>query len=152
MFQTFGKKSLEYRIVYGLIIAGVPTLFLGSVIGIIDNPFLTIGISALAFLIISTITVGIGFLVYKNTKYQIDDNILALMQGLLSIHQVSIPFSKITNINFHQNVFQRLFQVGDLLVDQEDAENIITDIDFETFNLINKAVADKSNTQNIKSL
>ena len=91
----------------------------------------------------------ISYLEYKNLKYLIEPNSISLQTGTFSIDTETIPFEKIKNSSYTQSLIQRIFSVGDIIIDQDDEKFIWDSIDSNTANLIMEAVSAKSNVQPI---
>lgn len=72
--------------------------------------FLGIGI-ILLFLLIRAI------LIYKNFQFKITNNHFILKQGILKKSNTSIPFDKIQNINFKQNIIQQIINVYEVSIE-----------------------------------
>jgi len=68
-------------------------------------------IGVLVFLLIR------AFLLYKNFVFKIEDQHLILKQGILKKTNTSIPFHRIQNINFKQNVVQQLINVYEVAIE-----------------------------------
>lgn len=86
---------------------------------------------------------------YNHLGFNLQSNALALKKGFLSLQKVTIPFSRITNASFTQSPFQRIFGVGDVIIDQEDSGFVLDGIDKVSADKILKEVSSKSNIQPI---
>ncbi len=90
-------------------------------------------------------------LLAKNYSYDLQDNALIIRKGLLSVSTISIPFARIINATYSQSIFQRIFAVGTIKIDQEDTSYSWNDIDMQSSDKIMNAVSHKSNIQPIST-
>jgi uncharacterized membrane protein YdbT with pleckstrin-like domain len=155
-FQAIKRAALYYRFLPRLIVV----LFVGIVVAIILASllsflklfgFLTI---ALTLELVILIVLGLAIYVsarleYSNLKYLIEEDALFLKEGVLKVDTETIPFQKIRNASFLQSLLQRIFGVGDLVIDQDPESYAWEGIDAETARAILDAVAQKSNIQPI---
>ena len=81
-------------------ISNTKLLYISLIIGII-----------LLFLLIRAI------LIYKNFQFKITNNHFILKQGILKKSNTSIPFDKIQNINFKQNIIQQIINVYEVSIE-----------------------------------
>ena len=152
-YTPLNKNAFIYRIVF---VRGIPSLILSLIVAFIfgvgggDN---TIFIST--FFIILLITGGLSSLIVllesKNIGFRLEQNTVHYREGIFSLRRFAIPFARITNVSYHQSIFQRMFSVGDLIVDQEDSEVAMRGIDSHTAELLLKAISEKSNIQPISN-
>ena len=56
-------------------------------------------------------------LIYKNFQFKITNNYFILKQGILKKSNTSIPFNKIQNINFKQNIIQQIINVYEVSIE-----------------------------------
>ncbi len=74
--------------------------------------YISLGIGIiLLFLLIRAI------LIYKNFQFKITNNHFILKQGILKKSNTSIPFDKIQNINFKQNIIQQIINVYEVCIE-----------------------------------
>ena len=74
--------------------------------------YISLGIGIiLLFLLIRAI------LIYKNFQFKITNNHFILKQGILKKSNTSIPFDKIQNINFKQNIIQQIINVYEVSIE-----------------------------------
>lgn len=149
-----GSASLRYRLAGNILavvfVGPVIALVISILVGLFANS-LEIGI---AVFFISWILIGIGFIAwsfieYHSLGYLIEGNSISLKQGFFQVHKVTIPYSRITNISFKQNILERMFSTGDVIVNQEDSDFKWDGIDFETADKVIKEISQKSNVQPI---
>ena len=153
-YQAVQSSVKTYRIVKYLILSLTITLFVGVLLG---SYVALITDSVVWFFLIpiiaSVITVFVVFVIVTleiaNLGYGIDANAIRFREGILSLHRITVPFARITNANFHQSFFQRIFQVGDIAIDQEDSEYKWRGVDVTTANKIIEEITSKSNVQPI---
>jgi len=75
-----------------------------------------------------------AFLIYKNFLFKIDNNHFILQQGIISKTNTSIPFHRIQNINFKQNLVQQIINVYEVSIEtagSTDTEIAIKALNFE---------------------
>lgn len=157
-YSKVNQQAFTYRFVNKIFVSIIGSLFLspilGVVIGSVSNSLSTITF-AFAFVIVFVLFLLFeGFLISleaKNLGYKIEDNALLFRQGVFNISKITIPFARITNSSFDQSLFQRMFSVGNITIDQEDSSFVWKGIDGLTADSILKAVSTKSNIQPIQS-
>lgn len=76
---------------------------------------------------------GRAYLVYKNFLFKIEDEHFILKQGILKKTNTSIPFERIQNVNFKQNIFQQIINVFE--VSLETAGSSKTEISIKAVSL-----------------
>lgn len=149
--QEFTKVSSK-AVLYRLVKEGSVVLVFSIILGVIVGVFLA-DYFGLVILVIVSMLMGIVFLraylEYLNWGYQLETNSLNFRKGMLAIKRVNIPYARITNATFHQSLFQRLFSVGDLVVDQEDSEFVWDGVDNISADKVLSEVSKKSNVQPI---
>ncbi len=155
-FQSIKLASLHYRILPRIVLVlGIATIVIivssVSLIFLQLSHFLPISLvlEVLFFAVLIVITYLSAYLEYSNLKYLIEEDALFLKEGVLRVDTETIPFQKIRNASFLQNVMQRVFKVGDLVIDQDPESYTWEGIDTETARIILDAVAEKSNIQPI---
>ena len=52
-----------------------------------------------------------AFLIFKNFQFKIENNHFILKKGILKKNIIEIPFDRIQNINFKQNIIQQIINV-----------------------------------------
>lgn len=92
-----------------------------------------------------------SWLEYMNLGYSFDDKSLKFREGIFSLHNQTIPFYKISNASFTQSFFQRVFNVGDVIIDQEDSQSDLKAVDRATAEKIIQSVSQNSNIQTIQT-
>lgn len=108
------KSILQYIPTYILVIV---LLFLSSMSETTDNTGFKISIY-LAVVIFASIFHIISMILRKiNFHYSIEDDFLILNQGILSKQQRHIPYGVIQNIFVKQDIFDRLFGLASLAIE-----------------------------------
>lgn len=146
MYKKLGKNALVFRLVKGVVISTAALVILSF--GFLLAGLVGIFIGVLIPLVL--LTEVLMFLEYANSGFMIDENSVSLKQGMFSLERVAVPFPKITNTSFKQSFFQRLFSVGDLEIDQEDATVSLDSIDNKSAEEIMGSIKEKSHIQTVK--
>jgi putative membrane protein len=73
-----------------------------------------------------------AYLTYRAFQFKIENNYFILQQGILKKTNMAIPFDRIQNINFKQNIIQQLINVYQ--VNLETAGSNTTEIDIKALN------------------
>ncbi|PQJ78474.1 PH domain-containing protein [Polaribacter porphyrae] len=68
-------------------------------------------VSVLIFLLVR------AYLIYKNFQFKIDGEEFILKQGILKKTNTSVPFYRIQNINFKQNIIQQIINVFEVSIE-----------------------------------
>jgi putative membrane protein len=58
-----------------------------------------------------------SYLIYKNFQFKIEDEHFILKQGILKRTNTDIPFHRIQNINFKQNIVQQIISVFEVSIE-----------------------------------
>ena len=58
-----------------------------------------------------------AYLIYKNFQFKIENEHFILKQGILKKTNTSIPFDRIQNINFKQNIIQQIIGVFEVSIE-----------------------------------
>jgi membrane protein YdbS with pleckstrin-like domain len=111
-------------------------------------PYLVL-IGLVLLVIFGLITSAMAYIEFTNLKYLIEEHALFLKEGVFEVDTETIPFQKIRNAAFYQTFLQRLYKVGDLVIDQDPETYTWSGIDTDTARIIMDAVSDKSNIQPI---
>lgn len=78
---------------------------------IIDtNLYIYIIISILLFLIFLMISIVITYKIYKRKYFDFYEDKLEYYDGFLTLNKSTVPFERITNIEFSQTLFERIFE------------------------------------------
>jgi len=145
-FLKIGKTALYFRLFKWFFVALLLSIFLAFfVVLAMGNIF----VSIIAFMLPLLVAFLLSFVEYGNLGYKIEANSIAFRKGIFSLRTLTIPFVRITNVSFHQSLFQRLLSVGNILIDQEDSESKWADFDKLTAKKIIKEISIKSNIQPI---
>ena len=86
-----------------------------------------------------------AFLIYKNFLFKIDNNHFILQQGIISKTNTSIPFHRIKNINFKQNLVQQIINVYEVSIEtagSTDTEIAIKALNFEDAKNLKSVILD----------
>ena len=86
-----------------------------------------------------------AFLIYKNFLFKIDNNHFILQQGIISKTNTSIPFHRIQNINFKQNLVQQIINVYEVSIEtagSTDTEIAIKALNFEDAKNLKSVILD----------
>nr|WP_298994713.1 PH domain-containing protein [uncultured Polaribacter sp.] len=86
-----------------------------------------------------------AFLIYKNFLFKINNNHFILQQGIISKTNTSIPFHRIQNINFKQNLVQQIINVYEVSIEtagSTDTEIAIKALNFEDANNLKSVILD----------
>ena len=93
-----------------------------------NTTYIYIGIATLlVFLLVR------AFLIYKNFQFRVYKEHFVLKQGILKITNTSIPFHRIQNINFKQNIIQQIIGVFEVSI--ETAGSSKTEISIKALSL-----------------
>ena len=89
----------------------------------------------LSYLLIAAILVSAGWLVvnlvkWRTTYFVVTSHRLIYRQGVVARGGVEIPLERVNNVNFNQSMFERVLQVGDLLIESggADGQQLFSDI------------------------
>jgi membrane protein YdbS with pleckstrin-like domain len=155
-YQSVNRASLYYRLVPRLvfsifiaILIMVAFSFVFSYFHLSHYPAYSIGLGLLVFVVLGSITYVTAYLEYNNLKYLIEEHALFLKEGVFEVDTETIPFQKIRNASYLQNVLQRIYNVGDLVIDQDPETYTWMGIDAKTAGTILDAVSARSNIQPI---
>jgi len=155
-FKSVNRSSLYSRFVPQIIVLFLIAIFLAALLISLFIYFKIAGFLAIAltvefllFIIIGLVTYISARLEYGNLQYLIEEDALFLKEGVLKVDTETIPFQKIRNASFLQSFTQRMFDVGDLVIDQDPESYTWGGIDLKTARIILDAVAEKSNIQPI---
>lgn len=104
---------------------------------------------ALNFLVVAALLVVVSWLIvrsiqWRTTYFVVTSHRVIFRQGVLSRNGVEIPLERVNNVNFHQNLFERIVGAGDLLIESggADGQQTFTDIQHpeSVQNLIHAAI------------
>lgn len=150
-----GQNAFQYRFIVRetigvLISALVSGVFFNIVSFLHKNNAVSFSLGIFVVLFIfQLIAVFVAtFIEFNNLVYIIEENAITLKKGIIYVETQTIPFQKIKKSLFQQSIFQNLFGVGNIILDQGEEESFIwNNIDNQTANTIMDAVAKKSNIQ-----
>jgi uncharacterized membrane protein YdbT with pleckstrin-like domain len=69
---------------------------------------------------------GLEYLQWLRTYFVVTDQRVLLRTGVLARHGVEIPLDRITNINYHQGIWERIIGAGDLDIESAGEEGDTT--------------------------
>lgn len=155
-FQHIGKDSFRFRFLPHIFVTLSILLVLSLVLSFGFSwvkhpefiPFLLLLLGGV-FLLVCLVTYIAATVAYSNLTYLIEENSLFLKEGVFTVDTETIPFQKIRNASFTQKFLQRIYHVGDIIIDQDPEQYVWKSIDEKTARLILDAVAAKSNIQPI---
>ncbi|MFZ9629205.1 MAG: PH domain-containing protein [Ilumatobacteraceae bacterium] len=105
----------------------------------------------LAMLIVSGCWVALRYLKWSTTHFVITSQRLIFRQGVLGRSGIEIPLDRVNNVNFHQTMFERIINAGDLLIESggEDGKQRFTDVHNpdDVQNLIHSLLTDARDRQ-----
>jgi uncharacterized membrane protein YdbT with pleckstrin-like domain len=105
------------------ILTGIPLFIL--LIGVLALSGSVQSVAATAWAILAVIWVVwllIKYVQWQYTHFVVTDDRVIFRTGMLSKHGVEIPLERISNINFHQRIFERLIGAGDLDIESAGRE------------------------------
>lgn len=93
-----------------------------------------------------------AFLIFKNFQFKIENNHFILKKGIIKKTNIEIPFNRIQNINFKQNIVQQIINVFEVNIEtagSADAEISIKAMTFEQATALKNSIRifDKANTE-----
>lgn len=104
------------------------TLFFRSkVTGWLETAVTYIGLAAI---IVSMSWLVVALVKWRTTYFVVTSHRLIYRQGVVARNGVEIPLERVNNVNFHQTIFERLLQVGDLLIESggQEGQQTFSDI------------------------
>ncbi len=119
-FSSFSRQSTRgvavyyFKILYKIIKASWILIFLVLSKKSIDSMRLYL------FIVLATVLVYVlvrAILQFLNFKFKVTDTDFVLQEGIVSKSHVSIPFEKIQNINFKQNLIQQVINVVEVQIE-----------------------------------
>lgn len=118
----FGPETLS------LVVSMFLTVYIRSkVSGWLETAVTYIGLAAI---IVSMASLVVALVKWRTTYFVVTSHRLIYRQGVVARNGVEIPLERVNNVNFHQSVFERLLQVGDLLIESggQEGQQTFTDI------------------------
>jgi uncharacterized membrane protein YdbT with pleckstrin-like domain len=104
------------------------TLYLRSkVSGWLETSVSYVGLAAI---IVSVSWLCVALIKWRTTYFVVTSHRLIYRQGVVARNGVEIPLERVNNVNFEQSIFERLIQVGDLLVESggQEGQQVFSDI------------------------
>jgi uncharacterized membrane protein YdbT with pleckstrin-like domain len=118
----FGPESIS------LVASMFVTLYLRSkVSGWLESTVTYVGLAAI---IVSMSWLIVALIKWRTTYFVVTSHRLIYRQGVVARNGVEIPLERVNNVNFEQSIFERLLQVGDLLVESggQEGQQVFSDI------------------------
>jgi uncharacterized membrane protein YdbT with pleckstrin-like domain len=118
----FGPESIS------LVASMFATLYLRSkVSGWMENTVTYVGLAAI---IVAMSWLIVALIKWRTTYFVVTSHRLIYRQGVVARNGVEIPLERVNNVNFEQSIFERLLQVGDLLVESggQEGQQVFSDI------------------------
>lgn len=89
------------------------------------------------------------------TRYKLTNQRLIIEQGILTVHSREMELFRVRDISVKRNVFERMFNIGDIALTSTDATNPLITLknikDSQTVkDIIREAVRDQRNTQKLE--
>lgn len=84
----------------------------------------------LAAIVVSTSWLVVALVKWRTTYFVVTSHRLIYRQGVVARNGVEIPLERVNNVNFHQTIWERLLQVGDLLIESggQEGQQVFSDI------------------------
>ena len=118
----FGPESIS------LVVAMFSTVYLRSqVSGWWQTAVTYVGLAAI---IVAMSWLIVALIKWRTTYFVVTSHRLIYRQGVVARNGVEIPLERVNNVNFEQSIFERLLQVGDLLVESggQEGQQVFSDI------------------------
>lgn len=121
--KKFSKKLIYYRLIYGIFVALMVAYFVFSTfIGeeeeiSIEMMELALKFSFIAAIVTYIILVIYNILYYKMSGYQLQENEIVCVRGVLFKKKSIVEYKKIHAINSKQNFIEKLFKLSTLQID-----------------------------------
>lgn len=106
------------------IVSGVPLLLLVIFAFQIDNSDIydIVKWPVIILVLVWSIWLALKYLQWLRTYFVVTDQRVLYRTGVLARHGVEIPLDRISNINFHQGIWERIIGAGDLEVQSAGEE------------------------------
>ncbi|HCY97256.1 MAG TPA: hypothetical protein DHU86_03750, partial [Polaribacter sp.] len=95
-----------------------------------------------------------AYLIFKNFQFKIENQHFILKKGIFKKTSISIPFDRIQNINFKQNIIQQLINVHEVNIEtagSSKAEISIKALSFKAASALKNAVAIDEYTRGVEN-
>jgi uncharacterized membrane protein YdbT with pleckstrin-like domain len=114
--------------------------------------------------ILEIIGVAIVLLQYGVSKIMLDDSSLRMVRGILSKEELTLPYRRIQSVKIKQDIFQRLFGVGHLVIstttdldqpsqagtENEDDDQVIPLLDYSLAETLAGLLSDRAETEKMQ--
>ncbi|PQJ74220.1 PH domain-containing protein [Polaribacter gangjinensis] len=110
-----------------------------------------LGYVYLSFFIAIVILISYSLLIFKNFQFKIENNHFVLKKGIFKKSLISIPFDRIQNINFKQNIVQQIINTYEVEIEtagSAKAEISIKAMSLSHANLLKTALTNFSKSTN----
>ncbi len=184
MWQRLGIRTFIFYIIKGflpglillilsLLILSAKNLIVGNFSGTINFQNANLGGIILGvaggIAVISFPIMALGILInimrYFSFRYSIEEEVLKIHKGMISRDEVSIPYSKIEDINLEQSIFYRIIGVSQLFIvtggreqegekglDHAETEIIFDAIDISKARYLQKELPQKGSVQKVHNV
>ncbi len=98
---------------------------------------------------------------YFSAKYILEEDVFRIHHGIISRHEISIPYEKIEDVDLDQSILGRILGVGKLYIitgGREEpgkrgaTEAVFTDIDFSKAKYLQKELMVRGSVQKVRSV
>lgn len=132
--------------VLGLTVSMILTYWVTSVLsGLLKTMATYLG---LGVVIVCAAIVVVDLVKWRTTYFVVTTDRVIYRQGVVARTGIEIPLERISNVNFHQSIAERLLGVGDILVQSggEDGEQTFSDISRpeEVQNIVNSCIQSRA--------
>ncbi|PCI32386.1 MAG: hypothetical protein COB60_09560 [Flavobacteriaceae bacterium] len=153
-FTSFSRQSTRgvavyyFKILYKIVKVTWILIFIilsKKSIGSLQTYFFILLIGVLVYVLVRAI------LLFVNFKFKVTDKDFVLHQGIISKSRISIPFEKIQNINFKQNLIQQVINVVEVEIEtagDKSVEISISALSHERARALKKLLVSKTVTFN----
>lgn len=132
--------------VLGLTVSMILTYWVTSVLsGLLKTMATYLG---LGVVIVCAAIVVVDLVKWRTTYFVVTTDRVIYRQGVVARTGIEIPLERISNVNFHQSIAERLLGVGDILVQSggEDGEQTFSDISRpeDVQNIVNSCIQSRA--------
>lgn len=118
------------------------TVYLRSLLsGWLETAVTYVGLAAI---IVSMSWLVVALVKWRTTYFVVTSHRLIYRQGVVARNGVEIPLERVNNVNFHQSIWERMLQVGDLLIESggQEGQQVFSDISHpeEVQNIIHSTI------------
>ena len=109
IFVLFGASSLHP-------VLSDKTNLNTSDVSVLMSIFFPLKLCLIEIVIVTTLYTFWVFLTYRVTEYNFYKDYLTYKESFINIEEKDIKFSRIVEVNFRQNLFQRMFSIGTVIL------------------------------------